>query len=54
MGTAMTTEKGLTPPGWTRNAKGFDEPPNVNPSGRLMLILLGPIAVLIVVAVLFF
>ena len=50
----MTPVKAPTPAGWTRNAKGFDEPPSVNPSGWLMLILFGPIVAGIVVALLFF
>ena len=41
-----------TPKGWTRNAKGFDEPPNTSPSGKSVLLFFGSIAAVILVAIL--
>jgi hypothetical protein len=42
-----------TPTGWTRNARGFDEPPNSSPSGKSVLVFFGAIAAVILVAILF-
>jgi hypothetical protein len=36
-----------TPPEWTRNARGFDEPPNNSPKAKSVLLFLGGIVALI-------
>ena len=46
----MSDAKGPIPPGWTRNARGFDEPPSSNPSAKVMLLFFGGIAALIIAA----
>ena len=40
-----------TPKGWTRNAKGFDEPPNTSPGGKSVVLFFGGVAALIALIV---
>ena len=44
-------EPQTTPRGWTRNAKGFDEPPNTSPTGKSVLLFFGGIGALIALIV---
>jgi hypothetical protein len=40
-------ERQTTPSGWTRNAHGFDEPPNTSPTAKSVLLFFGGIVALI-------
>ena len=37
-----------TPKNWTRNAQGFDEPPNSSPGGKAVILFFGGLVTLIV------
>jgi LPXTG-motif cell wall-anchored protein len=39
-----------TPAGWTRNARGFDEPPNTSPGAKSVLLFFAGIVALILAA----
>jgi hypothetical protein len=43
----MPDDKFPTPPGWRRNARGFDEAPNSSPSAKAVFVFVGGIAALI-------
>jgi hypothetical protein len=45
-------KRGPTPTGWTRNAAGFDEPPNTSPGLKTVLMVFGGIGAFIFATIL--